>query len=182
MKKHLKYKLSTLLILTLFVSIALAVYLKWANPIKSLDEADWIRVESKTTDKWVFRFDKNVTKRQTAQVLNLLENGGYIDFYDSKLTISDPGIYVTLKKISDDEFVLHCGNHGWSRGYFAIKKDEAYEYFWISHDDNLVTQTEWPYSKMRLWPTGKIPEKISRQDNNIYRHIRQLIANQRSAK
>ena len=179
MKKYLKFKLSSLLILTLLVAIAMAVYLQRTSSIESLEEADWIQLRSKTEDKYVFDFEADVTQHQTEQILDLLDVGGKIDFYDSKLTISDPGIYVSLKKISQDEFAIYCGNHGWTRGYFAIKKAEAYEYFWISHDDNLASQTEWPHSDMRLWIRGKVPSTISRQDNNIYKHIRKLIADKK---
>lgn len=173
MRKYLKFNLKALLLLTLLVAIWLGMH---SNKANSIEEVNNIRIYENSEDHCVFKFEETIARRDTDQILELLDVGGRVEFFDSKKTLSDPGIYVDMVKMPDQRFAAYFGNHGWTSKWMYLTKNEAHDYFWISHDDNLVTQSDWPYTtKIRFRKTGSCPDAESLPDNQIYIHIQQLV-------
>ena len=145
------------------------------NQPGSIEEVNNIQIFEYSEDRCVFKFQETITRRDTDQILDLLDIGGQVEFFDSKKTISDPGLYVDMVKMPDQRFAVHFGNHGWTSKWMYLTKNQAHDYFWISHDDNIVAQSDWPYTKIRFRKTGDCPNAQSIPDNGIYIHIQRLV-------
>lgn len=151
---------------------------------RNLEEVRHVQILSAEDDgEYTFRFEPEVERVSTDHVLRLLPIGGQLWFFDSNKTISDPGLYVSMRRITEDEFALHYGNHGWTSDWFAISSDVAHDYFWICHDDNLVDQGGWPHTDMRFQVGMKVPREINRdKDYHFLDYVRTLIAGEVTAK
>ncbi len=173
--RYLKFSIRGLLLLTLVAAIFVVFYLL---PPKTLQDVKHVHIiEASGEDTFRFRFEPTVTRRSTDQVLNLLPVGGRLWFFDLNKTISDPGLYTTLRRTSDEQWWAHCGNHGFFSDWFPITKEEASEYFWACHDDNLVGLDDWWYTNMKFSVGSKEPpDRINRDPNYSFAvYLRELI-------
>ena len=104
-------------------------------PPTDISKVPGVQIKSAKRDKTNFVFTEDATRTTVANLVNLMVQGSFIDFYDSEPTISDPGVYVTMKKAGDG-FLFHFGNHGWTSKWIPASKDEAIQYLWACHRDN----------------------------------------------
>ena len=145
---------------------------------KNLKEVSHVLIlEEGNDNSFSFRFEPEVTRKSTDQVLDLLPFGGRLWFFDFNKTISDPGLYTTLRRTSEDEWCVYYGNHGWTSNWFPITNEEASAYYWICHDDNLVGLKDWWYTDMKFSIGSKEPpKKINRDaDYRFAVYLRELI-------
>ena len=152
----MKFSIRFLLFLTLIAGISFWIA---TLPPTKLGYVRGIAVTESGTDKSRFVFTDQASRQTVANLINLLENGGKIDFYDSEPTISDPGVYVTLKK-ADEGFLFHFGNHGWTTSWIPANREEAIDYLWACHSDNDQSHNQWPYLEqgMSFTIVGTLPD------------------------
>lgn len=135
----MRFRLKTLLLIMAIFAIAMAVY------SRKPDSLDGVRgvgnIQSNLRFGHIFLFNEQASQTSVHQVLSLLPERGQISFFDSAHPqISEPGAYVTYRRVANDEFFVRFANEGWKSHWFVLSEDEAVAYLWDCHDDNTAVR------------------------------------------
>jgi hypothetical protein len=95
-----------------------------------------------------FQIDRETTIEDIQNFINSVPSKYSITFFDKfHPTISDPGAYCTIQRLSTDVYAYFLANHGWSTGWKSADLDFLTNYLYKNREYNYDTLRIYQWTK-----------------------------------